>query len=136
MPPAARPRRLLALATDTWLARAYLAVVAAALAFFLGAWYAGPDPGFAGFYPFLVTAPLGGLALLASLPAEQSSLTWLAPSVFAVGTAAAGLCNAALLGSLARVPAANARVPAAKRPSRRKADEVRPRQDSNLRPSA
>ncbi|QCX76692.1 hypothetical protein C9F11_15120 [Streptomyces sp. YIM 121038] len=105
MPPSSRPRRrlrrLLALATDTWLARAYLAVVAAALAFFLGAWYVGPDPGLAGFYPFLATAPLGVLALLASLPAEQSSLTWLAPSIFAVGTAAAGLCNAALLGRLA-----------------------------------
>ncbi|MFI8927688.1 SCO4225 family membrane protein [Streptomyces sp. NPDC053474] len=115
MPPAYRPRRrlrrLLALATDTWLARVYLAVVAAALAFFLGAWYAGPDPGLAGFYPFLATAPLGALAFLASLPAEQSSLTWLAPTVFAVGTAAAGLCNAALLGSLTRVPAAKRAFP-------------------------
>ncbi|WP_199818959.1 SCO4225 family membrane protein [Streptomyces sp. NRRL B-1347] len=108
MPKTSRPRlrprlrRLLVLATDTWLARAYLAVVAAALGFFLGAWYVGPDPGLAGFYPFLVTAPLGILAFLASVPAEHSSLTWLSPAVFAAGTALAGLCNAALLGHLVR----------------------------------
>ncbi|WP_192918124.1 SCO4225 family membrane protein [Streptomyces spectabilis] len=101
---ASRPRlrHLLALATDTWLARAYLAVVAVALGFFLGAWYVGPDPGLAGFYPFLATVPLGVLAFLVSVPAEHSSLTWLSPAVFAAGAALAGLCNAALLGRLVR----------------------------------
>ncbi|WP_204328153.1 SCO4225 family membrane protein [Streptomyces aureoverticillatus] len=101
---ASRPRlrALLARATDTWLARAYLGVVAASLGFYLGAWYVGPDPGLAGFYPFLATAPLGVLAFLASVPAEYSSLTWLSPSIFAIGTALAGLFNAVFLGRLAR----------------------------------
>ncbi|MEI5101730.1 hypothetical protein RB200_28540 [Streptomyces sp. PmtG] len=99
---ASRPRQLLALATHTWLARGYLAVVAVALGFFLGAWYVGPDPGLAGFYPFVVTMPLGFLAFLVSIPAEQSSLTWLGPAVFAVGTALAGVFNAVLLGRFAR----------------------------------
>ncbi|MFI7293455.1 SCO4225 family membrane protein [Streptomyces sp. NPDC050121] len=108
-PPAARERprlhrtrALLAPAVDNWLGRGYLAVVAAALAFFLYAVYVLPDPGFAGIWPLMATAPLGIVALLVSAPAEHSLLTWLgSPLVFAAGTALAGLFNAALLGRLA-----------------------------------
>ncbi|KPI32304.1 hypothetical protein OV320_2480 [Actinobacteria bacterium OV320] len=104
--PAERPRpgrvrALLAPAVDNWLARGYLVVVAAALGFFLLAAYVLPDPGFAGIWPLMATAPVSLLAFLLSTPAEYSSLTWLSPLVFAVGTALAGLFNAVLLGRLA-----------------------------------
>ncbi|MDR6973705.1 hypothetical protein J2X68_000374 [Streptomyces sp. 3330] len=104
--PAERPRSgrvpaLLAPAVDNWLARAYLAVVAAAVGFFLYAAYVLPDPGFAGIWPLMATAPVSLLAFLVSAPAQYSSLTWLSPLVFAVGTALAGLFNAVLLGRLA-----------------------------------
>ncbi|MDG4863495.1 hypothetical protein P8605_35675 [Streptomyces sp. T-3] len=94
-------RQLLAPAVDNWLARGYLAVVVASLGFFLGSWYVGPDPGLSGAYPFAATAPFSILALLASIPAEYSSLPWLSPSILAVGTALSGLANAVLLGRFA-----------------------------------
>ncbi|MFH0175927.1 SCO4225 family membrane protein [Streptomyces cacaoi] len=96
-----RTRALLAPAVDNWLARGYLVVVAAALGFFLCAVYVLPDPGFAGIWPLMATAPTSMLALLLSTPAEYSSLTWLNPLTFAAGTALAGLFNAVLLGRLA-----------------------------------
>ncbi|WP_314221569.1 SCO4225 family membrane protein [Streptomyces zaehneri] len=104
--PAERPRprgarALLAPAVDNWLARGYLVVVAAALGFFLFAAYVLPDPGFAGIWPLMATAPVSLLAVPLSAPAEYSSLTWLSPLVFAVVTALAGLFNAVLLGRLA-----------------------------------
>jgi hypothetical protein len=104
--PSARPgpqriRALLTPAVDNWLARAYLAVVAASLGFFLCAAYVLPDPGFAGIWPLMTTGPLSLLALLVSVPAEHSSPTWLTPLVFTAGCALAGLFNAALLGRLA-----------------------------------
>lgn len=105
-----RPRGLRSLLTpayDNWLARGYLAVVAAAVGFFLYASYLAPDPGFAGIWPLMVTAPLSLLALLASLavtPLEwDSSSAWLSPLVFSVGAALSGLVNAVLLGRLARM---------------------------------
>ena len=97
-----RIRALLAPAVDNWLARGYLAVVAASLGFFLCAVYLLPDPGFAGIWPLMATAPLSILALLVSTPAEYSSLGWLSPLVFAAGAALSGLFNAVLLGLLAR----------------------------------
>ncbi|MGW0871899.1 SCO4225 family membrane protein [Streptomyces sp. NPDC002740] len=96
-----RTRALLAPAVDNWLARGYLAVVAAALGFFLCAAYVLADPGFAGIWPLMATAPVGLFAFLLSTPAEYSSLTWLSPLIFAAGTALAGLFNAVLLGRLA-----------------------------------
>ncbi|WP_329547392.1 hypothetical protein OG548_27675 [Streptomyces sp. NBC_01356] len=108
MPNASRPRhlprlrQLLVPAVDNWLARGYLVVVAASLGFFLGAWYVGPDPGLSGAYPLMATAPFSFLGLLVSIPAEYSSLTWLSPLIFAVGTALSGLVNAVLLGRFAR----------------------------------
>ncbi|OQR65467.1 hypothetical protein B6E66_03825 [Streptomyces maremycinicus] len=96
-----RVRALLASAVDNWLARGYLLVVAAAVGFFLVASYVLPDPGFAGIWPLMATAPVSMLAVLLSAPAEYSSLTWLSPLVFAAGTSLAGLFNAVLLGRLA-----------------------------------
>ncbi|WP_416961921.1 SCO4225 family membrane protein [Streptomyces sp. Agncl-13] len=96
-----RIRTLLAPAVDNWLARGYLAVVAASLAFFLYAVYVSPDPGFAGIWPIMTTAPLSLLVLLVSIPAEFTSLDWLNPLVFTAGTALCGLANAVLLGRLA-----------------------------------
>lgn len=100
-----RPRRvraLLAPAVDNWLARGYLAVVAASLGFFLYAVYLSPDPGFAGIWPLMATAPLSILTFLVAVPAEYSSLSWLNPWVFSAGVAVSGLFNAVLLGLLAR----------------------------------
>ncbi|GGW81525.1 SCO4225 family membrane protein [Streptomyces griseoloalbus] len=95
-------RALLAPAVDNWLARGYLAVVAASLGFFLYAVYLSPDPGFAGIWPFMATAPLGILAFLVASPAEYFSLSWLSPLLFSVGVGLSGLVNAALFGLLAR----------------------------------
>lgn len=97
---APRLRRFLALATDSRLARGYLAVVAAAVVFFLYAAYLSPDPGFAGIWPLMAAAPLSFLAPVVA-PAEHSSLEWLGPLVFSAGVALAGLVNAALIGLLA-----------------------------------
>ncbi|MER6952714.1 hypothetical protein [Streptomyces sp. NPDC000618] len=94
-------RDLLAPAVDNWLARGYLAVVAAALGFFLVAVYALPDPGFAGIWPLMSTAPFSFLALVA-VPTEDSALAWLNPLTFSAGVALCGLLNAVLLGHLAR----------------------------------
>ncbi|SDC19170.1 SCO4225 family membrane protein [Streptomyces prasinopilosus] len=105
-PASPRPRgvrALLAPAVDNWLARGYLAVVAVSLGFFLVAAYLLPDPGFAGIWPLMATAPLGIVALLVAFPAEgASSLTWLSPLLFSAGAALSGLVNAVLLGRLAR----------------------------------
>ncbi|SDO98033.1 hypothetical protein SAMN04487981_11596 [Streptomyces sp. cf386] len=99
-----RVRALLAPAVDNWLARGYLAVVAASLGFFLWAVYLSPDPGFAGIWPLMATAPLSMLVsipLMAVAPAWDSSLDWLSPLLFSAGTTLCGLVNAVLLGLLA-----------------------------------
>ncbi|MEE1757274.1 SCO4225 family membrane protein [Streptomyces sp. SP18CS02] len=107
MPNASRPRRLprrlLALATDNWLARGYLVVAGAALGFFLYAVFVASDPGFAGIWPLLATAPFSVVALLAATPAMDSSPAWLHPLVFSAGVALSALINAVLLGGLARL---------------------------------
>ncbi|MGW7042277.1 SCO4225 family membrane protein [Streptomyces avermitilis] len=95
-------RALLVPAVDNWLARGYLVVVAASVGFFLCAVYVLPDPGFAGIWPLMATAPLSILPFLLSTPAEYSSLGWLSPLIFAAGAALCGLFNAVLLGRLAR----------------------------------
>ncbi|MGJ3559344.1 SCO4225 family membrane protein [Streptomyces sp. INA 01156] len=77
-------------------------MVAASLGFFLVAAYLLPDPGFAGIWPTMATAPLGVVALLVASPVEwTSSLAWLNPLVFSAGAALSGLFNAVLLGRLA-----------------------------------
>ncbi|MEU4010198.1 SCO4225 family membrane protein [Streptomyces pseudogriseolus] len=100
--PSVRPgrRTLLAAAVDNWPARAYVAVVAAALGTFLYAVLLSPDPGFAGIWPILAAAPLSFLALAVSAPAEYS-LPWLGTLVFTAGVVLAGLVNAVLIGRLA-----------------------------------
>ncbi|MGX2994395.1 SCO4225 family membrane protein [Streptomyces sp. JNUCC 64] len=112
---AARPRlrRFLALATDNWPARGYLAVVAASLGFFLHASYLAPDPGFAAVVPLLTTAPLGALGLAVPAQAWDSSFAWVSPLLFTATGALAGLVNAALLGTLARGVRARLSHPAA-----------------------
>ncbi|MFE9024551.1 SCO4225 family membrane protein [Streptomyces sp. NPDC007808] len=96
-------RALLAPAVDNWLARGYLAVVAVALGFFLCAEFVLPDPGFAGIWPLIATAPFSLLAMAVSSPvAYYSSFAWLSPLIFSVGVALSGLVNAVLLGLLAR----------------------------------
>lgn len=96
-------RGLLAPAVDNWLARGYLAVVAAALGFFLYAELVLQDPGFAGIWPLMTTAPFGILAMAVSSPvAYYSPVAWLSPLVFSLGAALSGLVNAVLLGLLAR----------------------------------
>ncbi|MEU6380102.1 hypothetical protein [Streptomyces sp. NPDC046909] len=100
-----RLRVLLAPATDNWLSRGYLAVVAVSLGFFLWAVYLSPDPGFAGIYPILATAPLSmivNIPLMALGPASDSALSWVTPLLFSAGTVLCGLANATLLGLLAR----------------------------------
>lgn len=99
--PRSRLRRLPVLATDNWLARGYLAVVAVALGFFLYAVFVSSDPGFAGIWPIMAAAPLSFLALLVTAPAEHSSLTWLSPLLFSAGVVLSGLVNAVLIGLLA-----------------------------------
>ncbi|MFD4786553.1 SCO4225 family membrane protein [Streptomyces sp. NPDC058459] len=98
MPPTVRPRRLFTLATGNWFSRGYLAVVAVAIGFFLWAVYLSPDPGFAGIWPLMATAPLSVLVVAVSGPLEGLP----SPLLFTAGTALAGLCNAALLGLLVR----------------------------------
>ncbi|WOX10528.1 SCO4225 family membrane protein [Streptomyces sp. N50] len=88
----ARLRTLLAPAVDNWPARAYLAVVAASLVFFLCADHILTDPTFAAIWPLMTTAPAGFLAFL--LPTSS-------PLAFAAATALCGLANAVLLGHLA-----------------------------------
>ncbi|MGC5000779.1 MULTISPECIES: SCO4225 family membrane protein [unclassified Streptomyces] len=104
--PAARPvhrgRSLLTPAVDNWLSRGYLALAAAAVGSFLYAVYLSPDPGFAGIWPLITTAPLSVVALAASAPLESASPAWLSSAVFTIGTTLAALVNAVLLGRLAR----------------------------------
>ncbi|MDN3028876.1 hypothetical protein [Streptomyces sp. S.PB5] len=99
-----KPKALLAPATDNWLSRAYLGLVGVSLGFFLWAVYLSPDPGFAGIWPTLATAPLGmivSMPLTAAL-AWNSSLDWLSPVLFSAGTVLCGLVNATLIGLFAR----------------------------------
>ncbi|MEV8089027.1 SCO4225 family membrane protein [Streptomyces nigra] len=94
-------RNLLAPAFDNWLARAYCAVVAVALGFFLYAVLLSPDPGFAGIWPLITAAPFSFLAVPLSLPAEYSGIPGLDTLVFTVAVGLAGLVNAVLIGRLA-----------------------------------
>ncbi|MET8693587.1 hypothetical protein ABZV65_13710 [Streptomyces bauhiniae] len=99
VPPRQRVRGLLAPAVDNWLSRGYLAVVAAAIGFFLYAVCLSPDPGFAGIWPLMATAPLSIVAITVAGPMEGG---WPSLAIFTTGTALAGLGNAVLLGRLAR----------------------------------
>ncbi|MFE2647688.1 SCO4225 family membrane protein [Streptomyces nigra] len=94
-------RALLAPAFDNWLARAYCAVVAVALGFFLYAVLLSPDPGFAGIWPLITAAPFSFLAVPLSLPAEHSGIPGLGTLVFTVAVGLAGLVDAVLIGRLA-----------------------------------
>lgn len=110
-------RALLAPAVDNWLARGYLAVVAAALGFFLYAVYLSPDPGFAAIWPLMATAPFSILAFLVASPAEYFAFSWLSQLIFSVGVTASGLVNAVLLGMFARRLRTPGAHPAGRRPA-------------------
>ncbi|MFE0424380.1 SCO4225 family membrane protein [Streptomyces sp. NPDC058953] len=97
-----RIRALLEPAVDNWLSRGYLAVVGASLAFFLWAVYVAPDPGFAGIWPVMATAPFGVVTFLLPLPEYGSSFYWVNPLVLSAVTVVSGLVNASLLGLVAR----------------------------------
>ncbi|XIE82077.1 SCO4225 family membrane protein [Streptomyces sp. SBR177] len=98
-----RLRTLLAPAVDNWLSRGYLAVVAVALGFSLCAEFLTADPGFAGIWPLMATAPFSLVATAVATPvAYYSSNAWLSPLVFSLGVVLSGLVNAVLLGLLAR----------------------------------
>ncbi|MET8567496.1 hypothetical protein [Streptomyces sp. NPDC004783] len=105
-PAGTRPQRvrvLLAPAVDNWLARGYLAVVAVALGYFLYAEFMLPDPGFAGIWPLMTTAPFSILAMAVSSPvAYHTSIAWSSPLIFSIGIALSALVNAVLLGLLTR----------------------------------
>ncbi|MEU9398938.1 hypothetical protein [Streptomyces sp. NPDC048242] len=96
-----RLRTLLAPALDNWLARAYLTVVAAALAYFIGVTWVGPDSGYSAAYPLIATGPLGILVLVVSIPTEFLPVAWVNPVVFSAGTIVAGLFNAVFIGRFA-----------------------------------
>ncbi len=69
-----------------------------------------PDPGFAGIWPLMATAPFSILAVAVSSPVEYySSIGWLSPLIFFIGVVLSGLVNAVLLGLLARRLRARAR---------------------------
>ncbi|MFF9193621.1 SCO4225 family membrane protein [Streptomyces sp. NPDC014779] len=96
-------RTLLAPAVDNWLSRGYLAVVAVALGFSLCAEFLTADPGFAGIWPLMATAPFSLVATAVATPvAYYSSIAWLSPLVFSLGVVLSGLVNAVLLGLLVR----------------------------------
>ena len=100
--PLRRTRAPMAPAVDNWLARGYLAVVAASLGFFLYAAYLSADPGFAAIWPYAATAPLSTLAFLVPTPEWDSSVAWLSPFILSAAMALSGLFSAVLLGLLAR----------------------------------
>ncbi|MFD8911112.1 SCO4225 family membrane protein [Streptomyces sp. NPDC059575] len=104
-----RLRTLLAPALDNWLARAYLTVVAVALAYFIGVTWVGPDSGYSAAYSLIVTGPLGILVLAVSIPTEFLPVAWVHPVVFSAATILAGLFNAVFIGRFAHTLRTRAR---------------------------
>ncbi|MGV9337439.1 SCO4225 family membrane protein [Streptomyces sp. NPDC003688] len=96
-----RLRTLLAPALDNWLARAYLTVVAVALAYFIGVTWVGPDSGYSAAYSLIATAPLSIVVLAVSIPTEFLPVAWVHPAVFSAATILAGLFNAVFIGRFA-----------------------------------
>lgn len=97
---ASLPRRLLALATDNWLSRGYLAVLTTSIALAVAA----PESDAVGMAPMLLTAPLSffGIAVPFGPGTEGGGVVQvlaLAATFGWVGVCA--LVNAAVLGALA-----------------------------------
>ena len=98
MPQTSRPRRLLALATDNWPARAYLTAVGVSVA----AMFVAPEsPVAAG--PLILTAPLSLLSVILPFgPGTEGPLQALAFGSWTVWLLLCALVNAAVLGALAK----------------------------------
>ncbi|MFI2509565.1 SCO4225 family membrane protein [Streptomyces sp. NPDC018972] len=111
-----RPRRLIALATNGWLARSYLAVFAVGvLVMFLF-----PESPYA-MSPLVLTAPLSFLGVVFPFgPGTEGSGTAeaLATGFWVVCLLLCALVNAAVLGALAKRPAREPSAPAHPRTSR------------------
>ncbi|PAZ13864.1 hypothetical protein CLM62_20430 [Streptomyces sp. SA15] len=92
-----RSRALLALATDNWLSRCYLAAVVLASGFALydDLFVTHADASLAGVWPLFLTAPLS--LLFVALPESLST-----GALFYAEIALAALVNAVALGALAR----------------------------------
>lgn len=95
-----RTRTLLTSATDNWLSRGYLAVVAAATAFFLVDAFlvSHEDATMSGAVPWLLTAPLSLLYTLLPDGTLNGTGSGAFTALYLVGIAAAALANAAFMG--------------------------------------
>ncbi|MEU9285736.1 hypothetical protein AB0D57_13670 [Streptomyces sp. NPDC048275] len=93
-------RSALALATDNWLSRVYLAAVTAATCFFLydSLFITHADASMAGAVPMLLTAPLGLLYTLMPDGTLTGTNDGLFTALYLAGTAVAALANAAFMG--------------------------------------
>ncbi|WP_051720647.1 SCO4225 family membrane protein [Streptomyces sp. NRRL F-2799] len=97
----ARLRTRLAPAVDNWLASGYLAVVAVALAYFLGDTFFRPDSGYAAVSPVITTVPPSIPVFVVAAPTESYPVTWMHPMVLSAGTILAGLFDAVHIGRYA-----------------------------------
>ncbi|MGW3649312.1 SCO4225 family membrane protein [Streptomyces sp. NPDC000878] len=110
-----RTRTLLTLATDNWLSRAYLAVVAAATVFFLFDTFfvSHTDASMSGAVPWLLTAPLSFLYTLLPEGTLNGSGDGAFLALYLVGIGAAALANAGFMGfALRRIRPASGRATA------------------------
>lgn len=100
MPNASLPRRLLALATDNWAARGYLAVFAASLPLAVTV----PDNPVLGVAPVILTAPLSFFAIAVPFGPGTEGGTAIEVLAAVASFGWLGLCalfNAAMAGALA-----------------------------------
>lgn len=95
-----RSRNLLTLATDNWLSRTYLAVVAAATVYFLvdTLFVSHVDASMSGVVPWLLTVPMSLLYTLLPEGALEGANSGVAMGLYLVGITAAALANAAFMG--------------------------------------
>ncbi|WP_369037547.1 SCO4225 family membrane protein [Streptomyces adonidis] len=93
-------RNLLTLATDNWLSRAYLAVVAAATGFFLFDTFfvTHADASMSGAVPWLLTAPLSLLYTLLPEGTLNGTGSGAFLALYLVGIGVAAVANAAFVG--------------------------------------
>ncbi len=95
-----RSRNLLTLATDNWLSRVYLAVVAAASVYFVvdTLFVSHADASMAGVVPWVLTVPVSLLYTLLPEGTLNGTGDGVFMALYLVGIAAAALANAAFMG--------------------------------------